>query len=226
MPTQCAVCSGWGRQRVCRDCDERFGAVASRCEGCALRIPAGQPRCGACLREPPAFDHAFAAVDYDHPWDGLITHFKFHAALDLADALAARLVDAWRCAPRPLPDLLLPAPLSEARLRERGFNQAWELTRRVARRLDCRADAALLLRIRDTAHQLDLAPPKRAANVRGAFAIEPLRADTVRGLHVAVIDDVMTTGATAAEMATALRQAGAARVDIWVLARTPAPGDR
>jgi ComF family protein len=188
-------------------------------------VPDGVQRCGACLRHPPAFDQAWAAVDYDHPWDGLISHFKFHAALDLADTLAGTMAEAWQRQPRTLPDLLLPAPLSPQRLRERGFNQSWELARRVARRLGCRADAKLLLRIRDTAHQIDLALDRRSANVRGAFALEPLRAHAVRGLHVAVIDDVMTTGATAAEMAVTLKQAGAARVDIWALARTPPPGD-
>ena len=203
----------------------RFSGAAPRCAGCALQVPAGVQRCGACLRHPPAFDRALAAVDYDHPWDGLITHFKFHAALDLADTLAATLAEAWQREPGPLPDLLLPAPLSPQRLRERGFNQAWELARRVGRRLRCRTDARLLLRIRDTAHQVDLALDRRSANVRGAFALEPLRAHAVRGLHVTVVDDVMTTGATAGEMAAALKQAGAARVDIWVVARTAAPED-
>jgi ComF family protein len=155
----------------------------------------------------------------------LITRFKFHEALDLTQALADLLEAAQRGTHVPPPELLLPVPLSAERLQERGYNQAWELTRRMAHGLSIRADAQLLLRIRHSSHQLALLPEERAANVRGAFAVEPLRRDELRGRHVAVIDDVMTTGATFAEIARVLKQAGAARVDAWALARTPRPGD-
>ena len=97
--------------------------------------------------------------------------------------------------------------------------------RRLARPLRCPADARLLLRIKDTPHQLALAPQRREANVRGAFAVEPLRRAELRGRSVTLVDDVMTTSATAAEVARVLLQAGAAEVDVWVVARTPAPGD-
>ena len=116
-------------------------------------------------------------------------------------------------------------PLSAARLRERGYNQAWELARRVARSLDVAAEAQLLLRVRETAHQLDLPPAARSGNVRGAFAVEPRRRAEVAGRRVAIVDDVMTTGSTAAELADVLKQAGAAHVDVWVVARTPRPGE-
>lgn len=162
-----------------------------------------------------------AAFDYDYPWDGLLAAFKFRAALDLAPALAERLGNAVVDNAAPMPDLLLPTPLAPARLRERGHNQAWEIARRLAQRLGVRADAHLLLRIKDTPHQLSLPQAGRAANVRGAFAVEPVRRRELAGKSVAVVDDVMTTGATAAEMADTLLQAGAARVSIWVLARTP-----
>jgi ComF family protein len=119
----------------------------------------------------------------------------------------------------------VPVPLSDARLRERGYNQAWELARRIARRTGTRAEASLLLRIRDTPHQLDLPPDARAGNVRGAFAIEPRRLGELRGRRVAVVDDVMTTGSTAGEIARVLKLAGAARVEVWVVARTPRPED-
>lgn len=180
-------------------------------------MPAGQPVCGECLREPPPFERSVAAIDYAPPWDGLIRHYKFHERAELAALLAGLLREAVRDEPRP--DLLLPAPLSEERLRERGFNQSWE----IARRLGLRADARLLLRIRDTPHQVDLPLDRRAANVRGAYAVEPLRRAEIEGRHVALVDDVLTTGATAAEMARTLLAAGAARVHLWVLARTPRP---
>ena len=179
--------------------------------------------CGECLRHPPPFESAVAAVDYAPPWDDVVRRFKFDAALDLADALARRMLEAIdRSAVRP-PDVLLPVPLADERLRERGYNQAWELARRIAPALGCATDARALLRIRPTPHQLALPPGERAANVRGAFAIEPRRRPLVRARHVAVVDDVMTTGATLAEVARTLLQAGAASVQAWVLARTPRP---
>jgi ComF family protein len=225
LPTQCAICHGWHRERVCGPCQRRFVVPGPRCQRCALRVPNGVQVCGGCLRHPPPYDSALAALDYGHPWDHLITRFKFNAALDLADALAQSLVDAWHASGLPHPGLLLPAPLSSARLRERGYNQSWEIARRVARRLACPCDARLLLRIRDTPHQLSIPVEHRAANVQGAYAVEPTRMAQLRGRSVTVVDDVMTTGATAAEMTRALRQAGASQVHLWVVARTAAPGD-
>jgi ComF family protein len=225
LPTPCAVCRGWDRARICRDCIERFAdAEHSRCERCAIDVPAGVAVCGECLREPPRFARAVAALAYAYPWDALVSAFKFHAALALAPALADRLAAAFERRVASRPDMLLPVPLGPARMRERGYNQAWELARRVARHLGCRADARLLLRIRDTPQQLALPRARRAANVRGAFLVEPRRAAELRGLDVALIDDVMTTGATAGEIAGVLAQAGAARVRVWVLARTPKDG--
>ena len=224
-PGQCAVCRGWCRGGLCAACIARFAAPCARCRRCALALPAtAGGTCGACLRAPPPFEHAITAVDYGLPWRTLITRFKFHAGLELAPMLARRLADAATAAlaaDLPRPDCLLPAPLSDERQRERGFNQAWELARRVAARLRLPADAGLLLRLRDTAHQLALPLDRRAANVRGAFAVEPLRRAQLEGRCVALVDDVMTTGATAAEMARVLLQAGAAQVQVWTLARTP-----
>lgn len=220
-PSQCAVCHDWGRQRVCALCVERFAPVLPRCGRCGIEVPAGTGACGACLTDPPPFERTLAGVDYAHPWDGLITQFKFHAALDLAPALTQRLIDACHHVDEPAPSLLLPIPLSAERLRERGYNQAWELARRLARALDCRADTSLLLRVKDTPHQLALAPDKRAGNVHAAFAVEPRRRAELTGATVTLVDDVMTTGATVSEAARVLLQAGAARVHVWVVARTP-----
>jgi ComF family protein len=217
LPAQCSICRAWCRGALCDDCRLRFAAPRARCRRCAIVLPAAQPECGACLREPPPFGRAWTAIDYAHPWNALIVRFKFHGGVELAPLFAGLLREAVR--DDTPPDLLLPAPLSEARLRERGFNQSWE----IARRLGPRADARLLLRIRETPHQVDLPLDRRAANVRGAFAVEPLRRAEVAGRSVALVDDVLTTGATAAEMARTLLDAGAARVHLWVLARTPPP---
>lgn len=221
----CAVCRGWGAQRVCADCVLRFVPLLARCAHCALAVPAGATACGACLTHPPPWHRALAAVDYMHPWADLLARFKFNAALDLAPALVQQLLDAHQRDPAAAaPGLLLPMPLSPARLRERGHNQAWELTRRLASHLHCAADAHLLLRLRDTPHQTALALSAREANVRGAFAVEPRRLSEVRGRELTLVDDVMTTGASAAEATRVLLQAGAARVQVWVVARTPRPG--
>ena len=220
-PSQCAVCHDWGTQRVCALCVARFAPALPRCGRCAIEVPAATGVCGACLTDPPPFERTLAAVDYAHPWDGLITQFKFHSALDLAPALSHRMLDTFHRGSGPTPALLLPIPLSAERLRERGYNQAWELARRLARALNCRAEARLLLRVKDTPHQLALAPDQRAGNVRAAFAVEPRRRAELAGATVTLVDDVMTTGATVSEAARVLLQAGAARIHVWVVARTP-----
>jgi len=222
LPGLCAVCRGWGSQRVCGDCVQRFAFRVPRCRRCALQVPAGAQVCGACLTDPPPYARTLAAVDYDYPWDGLITHFKFHDALDLAPALAERMLAARGDAQTPA--LLVPIPLSDARLRERGYNQAWELTKRLGAALHCPVDATLLLRVKDTPHQLAFPPDQRAGNVRAAFAIEPKRRAGLQGRCVTLVDDVMTTGATVAEATRTLLQAGASEVDVWVIARTPHHG--
>ena len=221
LPSQCAVCHGWGEQRLCAGCVARFDLSVPRCQRCADEVATGVAVCGACLKAPPPHASTLAALRYAHPWDGLVTRFKFHAALDLAPVLAQRMLAAHRRSGAPRPALLLPMPLAAQRLRERGYNQAWELARRLAAHLHCPADAHLLLRIRDTPHQLTLAPSQRDINVRGAFAVEPRRRGELRDRDVTLVDDVMTTGATAAEAARVLLQAGAARVHVWVAARTP-----
>jgi ComF family protein len=112
-------------------------------------------------------------------------------------------------------------PLSRERLRERGYNQAWELARGLARRLRIRGTAGVLHRSRDTAHQIGMTRPQREHNLRDAFSIDLAGRAALQGHPVALIDDVLTTGATAHAAARALTRAGAASVDVWVIARTP-----
>jgi ComF family protein len=116
-------------------------------------------------------------------------------------------------------------PLAPQRLAERGYNQAWELARCLARWLGCPADAQGLDRPLAGAHQAGLKLAQRRQNTKGAFVPSARRGASLQGLHVALVDDVMTSGATLRDAAAALRRAGAARVDAWVLARTPAPAD-
>ncbi|MDH4288968.1 MAG: phosphoribosyltransferase family protein [Aquincola sp.] len=164
-------------------------------------------------------------MDYAFPWSRLVVALKFHAAIDLADAMAGLLARAAREAPSPRADLVLPVPLSRERLAERGMNQAWELARRTARLLGVPATAHGLSRPLDTPRLADLPRESRTASIRGAFALAPGASAGIRGRSVALVDDVMTTGATAAEATRTLLAAGASSVQVWVFARTPAPGD-
>jgi ComF family protein len=177
--------------------------------------------CGHCLRETPPFEHTVCATDYGFPWDSLIADFKFNGREDLAGPLARLLNTAVCQAGHPAPHLVLPVPLSPPRLRERGYNQAWELARRTARLQGLRARPDVLLRPADTAHQAELSRAERQRNLAAAFMVDPRQRAAVQGRRVALVDDVMTTGATAREAAQTLLGAGAAAVDLWMLARTP-----
>lgn len=219
LPGQCEVCRRWGADRLCADCVTRFMPARPRCRSCALPLPAGVERCGECLRDPPPFEHTACVGDYGFPLDRLIAGFKFNAGVELAAPLARRLARA--AATTPPPHWVLPVPLSPRRLAERGYNQAWELARRVARDLGLEARADVLHRPADTPHQADLPRAARMKNLRSAFAVDARWRDALRGRRVAIVDDVFTTGATTREAAATLRAAGAAAVDVWVVARTP-----
>jgi ComF family protein len=221
----CAICRSSCSQALCAACLQQFAPLLPRCGGCARTLPAPALRCGQCLQHASAYQHCWAGADYAQPWDQLIAGFKFHRKTELASALCELLLRGVRGAAHgALPTLLLPVPLSVQRLRERGYNQAWELARRAAGRLGVSAHAELLLRTRDTPHQTGMSRAQRERNLRDAFCVAPVQRRHLQGAHVALIDDVLTTGATAHAAALALTRAGAARVDVWVVARTPLPG--
>jgi len=228
LPSQCEVCRRWNPARLCGDCRARHAPPCPRCARCGLRTGQAVAACGECLREPPPFQRTCCALDYGFPWSQLLQGFKFQGQDDLAVPLAGLLADAVLTAQPDAatrPAMLLPVPLSAQRLRERGYNQAWELARHVGRRLGLPARADLLLRPHQGQTQSDLTRAERQHNLRGAFLVPPAALAPLQGLHVALVDDVMTTGATAREAASALLQAGAAAVELWVLARTPAATD-
>lgn len=223
LPCACALCGAVQGDLVCNGCT---GDLAShlhrrRCIQCAIALDARHAarHCRTCLAGAPDFDATVVIADYAWPLDHLVTGLKFRAQLPLADWLAAQLGNALAAAPGDLPDVLLPVPLSPARLRSRGYNQAWEVARRIARRLDIPAHANALQRVRDNVAQATLDRAERLANLHGAFvAAEPAR---IAGRHIGVVDDVMTTGTTLGEIATQLKRAGATRVTNVVALRTP-----
>jgi ComF family protein len=212
----CFLCRGASRGLLCPACDADLPRLEAAgglrlCPRCALAAPGGAV-CGRCLAEPPRYDATFAALAYAFPGDVLIQALKFRGELALAPLLAEML--RQRTSTDEGIDLVVPVPLSSQRLRERGYNQAAE----IARRLRARAPLELFLceRSRDTAAQAELPWSERRRNVRGAFRCTR----AIPGGTVAVVDDVMTTGATLDEMAATLKQAGARRVVNWVVART------
>jgi ComF family protein len=226
LPGLCVVCRDWCRRGVCGPCLQRFAPLRPRCARCARVLPAALPRCGDCVRTASAFDACVTGADYADPWDQLVAGFKFHQKSELAAALCELMLRAVRETARDAPPaLLLPVPVSRERLRERGYNQAWELARRLAHRIHVAARADVLHRSRDTPHQIGMTRAEREHNLRDAFWIEPRQRHRLQALHVALIDDVFTTGATAHAAALALTRAGAARVDVWVVARTPLGDD-
>ncbi len=228
---RCAVCRAWCEGGLCAPCDGRFAFARERCGGCAMPILRSATddtlatRCLRCRLDPPAWSRAVAGVDYGYPWDRLLADFKFHQRLDHVDVLLAPLLARLRNGAQDdaVPSALrvVPVPLARERLRERGYNQSWELARRVAGALSLDARPDALFRVRDTGHQLGLHRGERDANLRGAFVVSPRHAAWVRGAAVVLVDDVLTTGATARAAARTLLAAGARDVQVWVAARTP-----
>lgn len=213
----CPVCGDPAEHALgcCAACALALPWLGPACARCALPLPGAiaTPLCGACLRRPPPLQASVAACLYQWPVDGLLRRFKFQHDLVAGRLLAALMLE--RCAAAVPPQALVPVPLHRARLRQRGYDQALELARPLAAGLGL-ACLPALRRQRATPAQSGLDAAARARNLRGAFAVAaPLPA------HVALVDDVMTTGATLHAAAQALHRAGVHRVDAWVCARVP-----
>lgn len=217
LAPRCLVCgeAGAGGHDLCGPCDAALPWNAPACPGCALPNAHGD-LCGACLQSRAPITSTRAALAYGFPLDRLVPRFKFHQDLAAGRLLAELMVRGLAGAERP--EAIIPVPLHARRLRARGYDQALELARPVARALQVPLLSAALVRQRDTAAQSELDAPARRRNLRGAFALRP---DAVLPAHVALLDDVMTTGATLHAAAHVLRRAGVSRVDAWVCARAP-----
>ena len=225
LPRLCALCGMRSQGVLCQPCCGQFLAdQRPRCRSCANPICAADQAwpCGACQAHRPPFDATVAAVDYASPLDQLVLQLKFGGVLALAPCFGAMLKQAVVADARAtLPDLLCPVPLGRARLVERGFNQALEIARPLGRGLGIPVHPALALRVVETSAQSSVAPAQRQRNIRKAFTIAPAALALVQGRHIGVVDDVMTSGATLAELAATLKRFGAARVTNLVFARTP-----
>ena len=209
----CILCGTLSNHGVwCNACDADLPRLSPyHCPICGLPTLNGDI-CGRCLKHAPSFDATAAAFSYAFPIDKLVQAVKFSAHLSLVDQLADALV------PRILtrPDHIIAMPLHPLRLRERGFNQSHLLAQRLSKKLDISLLADVCERTRNTPPQSLLPWQERGKNIRGAFTCS---AD-FSGKHIAIVDDVMTTGTSIEELARTLRQAGAVKISAWVLART------
>jgi ComF family protein len=215
LPRVCIACGGpCGDLGLCAPCAADLPVILRPCPGCGMPLPGpDDPGCGPCLARPPPFHRVRAPFRYDFPVDRLVQRFKYQgdvaAGRSLALAAAGRLDGA-------VPDALIPVPLHWTRLWRRGFNPAGELAATLGRARHVPVCHRGLVRQRRTPTQAGLDAPARRRNVRGAFA---WRARRPPPRHVALVDDVLTTGATAAACAGVLLRAGAERVELWAVAR-------
>ena len=227
LPAQCALCAAACRQALCDECCAQYllQPARLRCHQCANPLASIHETallCGRCQRHRPVFDATLAASDYAPPVDQLLLQLKFAARLHLAPLFAQLLAQAanrqqdWQT-----PQLLCPVPLGPGRLVERGYNQALEIARPLARLLAVPLLPRLAVRVRETPAQSGVAPRERRANLARAFEVAPAYAWQLGGCHVGIVDDVMSSGHTVNALAAALRRHGAARVSILVAARTP-----
>lgn len=220
LPRLCPACNDWagpGRM-LCPGCERSLPRLGNACPRCATLYDHDNiwGQCGACQRHPPAFVRTIALYRYAPPADHFIRALKFHRQLGLARLLGEQLAVRLRTEPQS-PDLILPIPLHAARLRSRGFNQALEIARPVARALGIPIVMHVLRRVRATRPQSDLPFEARRKNVKDAFAVH--HAAALKGRRIALVDDVMTTGNTAEAAARTLLAAGVAEVEVWVVAR-------
>lgn len=218
LPRHCILCGlASGAANLCPPCQAEMPRIRNACAQCALPVsPDAYRLCGACLVKPPTWDHAVAALDYAFPVSQLICRFKFNRSLSCGIVLADELLQAVRSAPA-RPQLIVPVPLHATRQFKRIFNQADVIARHLGAALETPVSAHHLSRVRRTSAQSGLDAAARKSNLRGAFAARPLKGFR----HVALVDDVLTTGATLRECTSRLKRAGAREISVWVVARAP-----
>ncbi len=221
MAHNCLICGTKVEREgdFCIACKAELPLLGNHCLWCAEPLPEGNCWCGKCLQHSTKAVKLYVPYRYAFPISELILQLKFAAKLDYARDLAELLIRFLRVKYRDdhYPELLLPIPLSKRRMAARGYNQTGEITRLVAKNLGIAVEVDDLVRARDTVPQTTLDHEKRVKNLRGAFI---WRGEGLLGRHLALIDDVITTGSTVHEAAETLLQAGAARVDIWCCAKT------
>jgi len=217
LPLHCRCCDTALEQgRLCSACEAALPWNSIACSHCAQPMQTSGV-CPQCLRRPPAFDSAYAAFRLGAPVQQAVHSLKYHADFSQAHWLGTLMARQLRQRDVDLPQLLIPVPLHPLRLMRRGYNQSIEIGRHLGTRLGLKMDVTNTTRLRQTDDQIGQSASARRRNMRGAFAVN----GDLAGMHVALIDDVMTTGATLNELARACRRAGAAHIEAWAVARTP-----
>lgn len=207
-------------QKTCREidlclaCENDLACIKNPCATCGRPLPENVNLCGQCLKQQPAFDETIAPLSYEMPTTKLITGLKFHHRLINAKILGALLNKYLTQAEKP--DVIIPVPLHKKRLRHRGFNQAVEIAKPIASALNIPIDRFSCRRIRHTEPQTLIKAKLRRKNVKNAFRVN----SNFKAEHVAIVDDVLTTGNTVNELARALKKAGVKKVSVWSTART------
>ncbi len=218
LPPICLLCGVRGEDSgLCAACRAELPWQSNACIACALPLARGE-LCGQCLQRRPSRDESFAVFDYAPPIDALIQRVKFNGDLACARLLGHLMVEGIQRRQPSLPRALIPVPLHRGRLASRGYNQALELARPIARALHLPIEYACVTRIRATAEQSGLGAAARGDNLRDAFVVRHRDGNRI-GDDVAIIDDVMTTGHTVDALAGVLKRAGVRHVRVWVCAR-------
>lgn len=218
---QCILCQETSTKRLCQPCSQQFLYSPNyRCTCCGLPLSHSAIFCGECLQHTPAFDRTFSPYIYQPPLSELIVRFKqkkdFFVGKALADIFAAQIKNHCLQQHLPLPDLITPTPLHWKKRSLRGFNQAAFFTDTISRQLNIPVFKDISIN-NASLEQKNLSRKQRLNNLKNNISIT----SNLNGEHIAIVDDVMTTGATANALATALKKAGASKVTVWVLARTP-----
>lgn len=220
LGSSCALCGKHHAGLLCQACRSRHLVnPRARCRRCAIALPGAHTCCSSCAANPPSFDASFTATDYAAPTDTLVQALKFRAHLPLAAAFAELLMTAVPREAVASATVMMAVPLSAERIAQRGFNQAHEIAKPMARAWRLPLATELCVRVRNTDPQSSLPLAQRRGNMRGAFTL--MRRDLIVGQHVLMVDDVMTTGETLEALAATLKRNGAARVTNLVFARTP-----
>ena len=224
LPACCVLCGmSSDSGGICHPCIVDLPWMGLHCDQCALPVASAQDKvCGQCLQNPPPFTRTVCPLQYRFPADRLVQSFKFNRQLVAGRVLSRLMCERVLRDESHYPDVLIPVPLHRLRTIKRGFNQAYEIGRHISKVLDIPLQPVSLRRRRNTKAQSGLSRKQRRKNVRGAFYWHGWNR---AARHVALVDDVMTTGTTVTECARVLKRAGAKRVDVWVASRAM-PGNR
>jgi ComF family protein len=213
MPTPCTLCGTvFSDDVICQGCRHSLPSLAICCPQCATPMEYATS-CGQCLLHPPAFDESTALYLYESPIDRLISQMKYHDKLYLCNFFAEQFYNKVKHKSRP--EMIIPIPLHPRRLRSRGYNQSWEIAKTLSKKLNIPASHDTLIRVKETKPQATLPLHQRKKNMQRAFSINQKPV----AKHIALIDDVVTTGHTANMAAKELRKAGAVHIELWTIAR-------